>query len=75
MYTDTRKLHIIDDILRTDNVAVLAQMESLLNESKKTAMNKDRFKEFCGVWTKEEADEISRIIEESCETINPEDWK
>jgi hypothetical protein len=32
------------------------------------------FSEFSGIWSKDEAEEIERIIEESCETINPDDW-
>ena len=28
-----------------------------------------------GTWTKEEADEFDQIIEETCERIDPEDWK
>ena len=30
---------------------------------------------FCGVWSKEEADTFEKIIEESFERIDPEDWK
>lgn len=33
------------------------------------------FKEFSGIWNEEEAAEIEKSIEESCETINPDDWK
>lgn len=35
----------------------------------------DNFDEFCGVWSKQEADEFDRVIEEAFEQINPEDWK
>lgn len=81
MYSEARKLHIIEDLLKTDNDVILTQVELLLKQSKKTEKDKnlvhdkDRFKEFVGIWTEEEADEISRIIEESCGTVNPEDWK
>lgn len=28
-----------------------------------------------GIWTKEEADEFDRVIEEAFERVNPEDWR
>jgi hypothetical protein len=31
--------------------------------------------EFAGIWSDQEADDISRNIEEACEQIHPEDWK
>lgn len=33
------------------------------------------FKNFSGIWTNDEAEEIERIIAEFCEVIYPEDWK
>jgi hypothetical protein len=31
--------------------------------------------QFAGIWTEEEADQISRAIEEGCETIDLESWQ
>ena len=75
MYSDARKLHLIDEVLKIDSDALLSKIELLLKESKDTEVKKGNFSDFVGIWTSEEADEIGRIIEESCETINPEDWK
>ena len=61
MDTDTRKLHIIEDVLKTNNVAVLARMESLLKQSNKPENKKGSLDNVFGVWTNEEADEISRL--------------
>ncbi len=30
---------------------------------------------FAGIWTEEEADEISRAIEEGCEKVDPDGWR
>lgn len=30
---------------------------------------------FAGIWTDEEADQVSRAIEEGCETIDLDSWK
>jgi hypothetical protein len=29
---------------------------------------------FAGIWTKEEADEVMRVIEEHCERVDPNGW-
>lgn len=31
--------------------------------------------QFAGIWTEEEADQVSRAIEEGCETIDLDSWK
>jgi len=36
---------------------------------------KPSFKDFSGIWTNDETEEIERIIAEFCEVIDPEDWK
>ena len=30
---------------------------------------------FAGIWTEEEAEEISRAIEEGCEKVDPDGWR
>ena len=30
---------------------------------------------FAGIWTDEEAEEISRAIEEGCEKVDPDGWR
>lgn len=29
---------------------------------------------FAGIWTREEADEVRRVIEEECERVSPDGW-
>lgn len=75
MYGEARKLHLIEEILKIENDEVLAEVESVITKNKMHAANRKSFKDFVGIWTVEEADEMKRIIEESCEQINPNDWK
>jgi hypothetical protein len=74
MYGETRKLHLIEKILRIEDEAVLAEVESLLN-GKLQVVRPGNFAGFAGIWTEEEADEMKRIIKDSCEQTNPDDWK
>jgi len=75
MYSEARKLHLIDEVIKITNEDTLAKMESLLKTAKSVNKKKNSFKDFAGILTIKEADEMSRIIEDSCEKINPEDWK
>lgn len=75
MYTEARKLHLIDEVLKISNEATLSELELVVEKSKERKERKSSFSEFAGIWTEKEAVEIERIIEESCETINPDDWK
>ena len=77
MVTEAKKLHIIEEVLKINNEAALSALEGFILRSKKSEEpdEKPSFKEFSGIWSKDEADEIERIIAESCENIYPDDWK
>ncbi|HEY2581898.1 MAG TPA: hypothetical protein VGI43_08830 [Mucilaginibacter sp.] len=77
MYSEAKKLHIIEEVLKIDSDATLSKLESFIKKSKKdeNLKTKGGFRDFSGIWTKEEAEEIEKIISESCETIHPDDWK
>jgi hypothetical protein len=75
MYGEAKKLYLIEEILKIDNEAVLEEVETVISKSKLHVVNRKSFKDLLGVWTEEEADEMKKIIEESCEQINPNDWR
>ncbi|HMR83491.1 MAG TPA: hypothetical protein PKE30_10180 [Niabella sp.] len=79
MHSETRKLHLIEEVLKISSETTLLALEDFLNrmksKNKAQSTGNSSFAEFSGIWSKEEADEISRIIEDTCETINPDDWK
>ena len=64
-------------LLKVKNEATLSAIENLLKRSgnSKSVKKESSFKDFSGIWSKEEASEIEKIIAESCETIHPDDWK
>lgn len=69
MYGEAKKLHLIEEILKIENDAVLEEVEIVISKSRMDVVNRKRFKEFVGIWTNEEADEIKRTIDESCEQL------
>lgn len=77
MYTEARKIHLIEEVLKVKNEAILIELESVIEKSKKKVgkEKKQSIYDFVGILTKKEASEMRKAIEETTEVINPEDWK
>ena len=75
MYGEAKKLHLIEEILKIENDEVLAEVEAVIAKNQMHAVKRRSFRDFAGLMTDEEANELEKIIEEGCETINPDDWK
>lgn len=75
MNGEAKKLHLIEAILKTEDEAVLNEIESLLARKELKPAGKKSLADFSGIWTEEEAEEMKKFIEETCEQINPDDWK
>ncbi len=77
MYTEARKIHLIEEVLKVTNEATLIELETVIKKSKKKSdkEKKPSIYDFVGILTKKEANEMRKAIEETSETINPDDWK
>ena len=75
MYGEAKKLHLIEEILKIENDALLAEVETVITKGKMHAITRRSFKDFSGTMSDEEVDELGKIIEEGCEQIHPDDWK
>jgi len=77
MYTEARKLHIIEAVLKTESDEVLKAIESIVgNENRNLATNRrSTFSDSLGVLTQAEAEVMKKAIEENFEKVNPDDWK
>ncbi len=74
MVTDSRKLHIIEAVLNTDDEKIFLEFEDIINQSKK-AEKKFSAYDFAGIISKEDGELMEKAIEEGCEKIHPDDWK
>lgn len=75
MYGEAKKLHLIEEILKIENDAVLAEVETVITRSKLHVAGRRSFKEFAGMLSDEEAARLEKDIAEGCEQIHPDDWK
>jgi hypothetical protein len=73
MSIETRKLRLIKEFVKIRDHALLDKIEALLKHRTLSTSNPSLDK-FVGVWSKEEADEMKKIIAEGCEQIHEEDW-
>jgi hypothetical protein len=74
MYSDSRKIHLIEEVLKLKNEALLNELETVLDKKKKKDAKKS-FRDFVGIMSKAEANEMMKIIEDGCEKIDYEGWK
>ena len=74
MSTDTRKINIIEAVLKTEDENVLSEVEKIISKSSDQKKKISAF-DFVGILSKEDADLMEKAIEEGCEQINPDDWK
>lgn len=77
MYNEARKIHLIEEVLKVNSEAILIELELVIKRSRKMAekQKKPSIYDFVGILTKKEANEMRKAIEDTCETINPDDWK
>ncbi len=75
MYAETRKMHLIEEVLKVNNNDTLTALEIVLKKSKKLKEKKLSIYDFVGILTKKETRDMRKAIKESAETINADDWK
>lgn len=78
MRTEIRKINLIEAILKVDKETTLIKLESVLQGLHKQSNKRQKVAniyDFVGIITPNEADEMTKAINETCETINTDDWK
>jgi hypothetical protein len=75
MYSETRKINLIQQILKVKSSKVLTEMEAILNKYTEKGKVKPSIYDFVGFISGDEAAEMNRAIEETCEIIDENDWK
>ena len=75
MYAESRKIQLIEEVLKVTNEHLLCELETVLKKARKTNFKKLSMNDFVGVLSKKDATEMRKAIKETAETINPDDWK
>lgn len=75
MYAESRKMQLIEEVLKVNNEGTLVALETVLKNSKKIKEKKISIYDFVGIFTKKETSDMRKAIKETAETINADDWK
>ena len=76
MFTEARKINLIEAVLKVSNEATLIELETVLKKTKpKKGKQSFSAHEFSGIWSKKDAALMEKAIEEGCEQIHEDDWK
>jgi hypothetical protein len=72
IHAESKKLHLIEFLIKEDDEAVLNKIETILTAAKEKPAG---FESFSNNLSKEELDAFERNIDDGCEQINENDWK
>jgi len=75
MFTEARKINLIEAVIKVSNEAVLVELEKVIKKNPAKQEKKKSAHDFSGVWSKKDAALIEKAIQESCEQIHEDDWK
>ena len=75
MNGEARKLNLLGALLAEQDEKVWDEIENILLVKRTKPVDSVSLKVFAVILTHEEALEMKRVIAESCEQIDPNDWK
>ena len=74
MYPDSRKIYIIEAVLKVEDENVLSEIEQVIKKSQTNGRKISAYN-FTGILSKDDAQLMKKAIEEGCEQIHPDDWR
>ncbi len=75
MYTEARKLYLIEEMIKLKSEKTLMQMERLLKTSPSNKHERKSAHDFLGKISEKDIMLMENAIQEGCEQIHPDDWK
>lgn len=73
MYSDGKKIHLLEKIIQSQDDELLSNLEVILGEYEKKKAPKSAFL-LQGLLTEEDVMELNSIIEKGCENIDADGW-
>lgn len=75
MLRESRKIILIEEVLKINDERTLSALEGVLKKAKDTEAKKLSLYDFVGILTDKETKQVKKAIAETCEIINKQDWK
>jgi len=74
MYSEARKLHLIQEVIKLKSDDALMQIERILKTvTRKQSLGSSA--QFVGKISERDIELMEEAIQQGCEQINPDDWK
>jgi hypothetical protein len=74
MVRESRKIQLIEDVLKLQSDSTLTELEKVIKKSKNKKKRLYMY-DFVGVMSPKEIGQVKQAIAESSEKIDPNDWK
>ena len=74
MYSEAKKLHLIEELLKVESDTILDELEIVLTRSKTLLPGSKGLDGFKSNLSLEEVDELEKNINEGCENIDQDGW-
>ena len=74
MYSETKKLYLIEELLKVESDVILAEIEIVLAKSRNELPQSNSFTGIMGELSLADVNELERNIHDGCEQINENDW-
>lgn len=75
MFSEARKLHLIEEMIKVESEQTLLQIERILKITPANVIDRPSARDLIGLISKEDIELMESAIEEGCEQINPNDWQ
>lgn len=73
MLRGSRKIHLIEEVLRINDEPTLSALEGVLKKAKDSEANKMSIYDFVGLLSEKETKQVKKAIAEPCEIVNTQD--
>lgn len=75
MSSDARKMHLLEEVIKLQDEAILSQLEHILLTPSLENKPKHSARNLAGIFDATDLEVMEKAIDEGCEQVNPEDWK
>jgi hypothetical protein len=75
MSSDARKMHLLEEVIKLQDEAILSQLEHVLLHPSLENKPKNSARNLVGIFDENDLEVMEKAIDEGCGQVNPDDWK
>lgn len=75
MSSDARKMHLLEEVIKLQDEAILSQLEHVLLNPSLENKPKNSARNLVGIFDANDLEIMEKAIDEGCGQVNTDDWK